>query len=121
LKESHEIFVLGGKFIAIEEKEKIKVFNMDYGMDKGNRQLETNEETIYSSMSFTFSHWPLRFSFHKLTLLSPPLTARMLPLRLQLTRQSTVSNSSVWLVHWPGLDASEVQMRTVLSCEAEAM
>jgi hypothetical protein len=36
-------------------------------------------------------------------LLPPPLTARMLPLRLQLTRHRTVSNSSVWLDHWPGL------------------
>lgn len=45
----------------------------------------------------------------------------MFPLRLQLTLHSTVSNSSTWLVHWPGFEASEVQIRTVLSCEAEAM
>lgn len=72
-------------------------------------------------MSFTFSHCPLRFSFHKLTLLSPPLTARMFPLGLQLTRHRTESNSSCWLVHCPGFEASDVQIRTVLSCEAEAM
>jgi hypothetical protein len=91
--------------------------DMNYAGTKGINARKTN----YSSISLTFSHCPFKFSFHKLTLLSPPLTARMLPLRLQLTRHRTVSNSSVWLVHWPGLEASEVQMRTVLSWEAEAM
>lgn len=45
----------------------------------------------------------------------------MFPLGLQLTRHETESNSSCWYVHWPGLEASQVQMRTVLSCDAEAM
>lgn len=76
---------------------------------------------LYSSTSFTFSHCPFKFSFHRLTLLSPPLTARILPLKLQLTRHNTASNSSVVLVHCVGLLGSVVQMRTVLSCEAEAM
>lgn len=49
---------------------------------------------LYSSIVLTQSHPPLRLSFHKLTLLSPPLTARTLPLRLQLTRQTTASNLS---------------------------
>lgn len=87
----------------------------------GEKEMQIRKPTHYSSMSFTFSHCPLRFSFHKLTLLSPPLTARMFPLGLQLTLHRTESNSSCWLVHWPGFDASEVQIRTVLSCEADAM
>jgi hypothetical protein len=46
-------------------------------------------------MLLTFSHLPLSLSFHSVTLLSPVLTARTLPLRLQLTRQATASKLSV--------------------------
>jgi hypothetical protein len=56
-----------------------------------------------------------------LTLLSPPLTASTLPLKLQLTRHITASNSNVTLVHSFGCAGSVVQMRTVLSCDADAM
>lgn len=83
------------------------------------------QSDIHSSMVLTQSHPPLRLSFHKLTLLSPPLTARTLPLRLQLTRQTTASNLSSVLCQLDELEGSafawHVQMRTVLSCEAEAM
>jgi hypothetical protein len=46
---------------------------------------------FYSSIVFTHSHPPLSLSFHKLTRLSPVLTANTLPLKLQLTRQATAS------------------------------
>ena len=82
----------------------------------------------------THSHSPLRFSFQSVTRLSPPLTARTLPLRLQLTRQRTASKLRTVLFH-PSLgegedgddddddveEASQVQIRTVLSWLAEAM
>lgn len=72
-------------------------------------------------MVFTFSHSPRRFSFHKLTLLSPPLTAKTFPLKLQLTLHRTTSKFKTLLFHCPGCAGSEVQMRTVLSCDAEAI
>lgn len=75
----------------------------------------------YSSIFFTQSHSPFKFSFHKLTLLSPPLTASTLPLKLQLTRHSAASNSNVMLFHSFGCAWSEVQIRTVLSCDADAI
>jgi hypothetical protein len=46
---------------------------------------------IYSSIVLTQSHPPLSLSFHKLTRLSPVLTASTLPLRLQLTRHAAAS------------------------------
>lgn len=49
----------------------------------------------YSSMFLTFSHPPLSLSFHRLTRLSPVLTASTFPLKLQLTRHATASNVSV--------------------------
>lgn len=77
----------------------------------------------HSSIHFTHSHSPLKFSFHKLTRLSPPLTASTFPLRLQLTRHKTVSKFKTMLVHslLDGSDDADVQIRTVLSCDAEAM
>src|SRR5690625_4043627 len=77
--------------------------------------------TLHSSMDLTHSHSPRRFSFHSVTLLSAPLTARTLPLRDQLTRQTAASKLRTLQSHWPAEAASEVQMRTVLSWEAEAM
>lgn len=71
---------------------------------------------IYSSISFTHSHSPLKFSFHKETLLSPPLTANTFPLKLHDTRHTSRSNCRTLDSHCPGLEtAEEVQMRTVLS------
>lgn len=55
----------------------------------------------YSSIVFTFSHSPLSRSFHKLTLLSPVLTARTLPLMLQLTRHATESKGRTVHCHSP--------------------
>jgi hypothetical protein len=76
----------------------------------------------YSSIDLTRSQSPFRFSFHRLTLLSPPLTAKTFPLKLQLTRHSTASKFvNGFEFHTPGCEGSDVQMRTVLSCEAEAM
>ena len=76
---------------------------------------------VYSSMVFTHSQPPPRFSFHRLTLLSLWLTARTFPLKLQLTLHRTASKSSVVLIHSLGLFGSEVQILTVLSCDADAM
>lgn len=45
----------------------------------------------HSSIVLTHSHPPLNLSFHKLTRLSPVLTASTLPLRLQLTRHAAAS------------------------------
>lgn len=45
----------------------------------------------YSSIVLTHSHPPLSLSFHRLTRLSPVLTASTLPLRLQLTRHAAAS------------------------------
>ena len=89
----------------------------------------------YSSIVLTHSHPPLSFSLHKLTLLSPVLMARTLPLKLQLTRHATASTFKTVDFHSPAsisalchnrtssnLRRSEdVQMRTVLSWLAEAM
>jgi hypothetical protein len=47
---------------------------------------------LYSSIVFTHSHSPLKFSFQSVTLLSPALTANTFPLKLQLTLQTTTSN-----------------------------
>lgn len=75
----------------------------------------------YSSILFTHSHSPRKFSFHSETRLSPCETASTFPDKLQLTRHSTASNlSSLQLHSAPGVDV-EVQMRTVLSWEADAM
>ena len=74
----------------------------------------------YSSIVLTHSHPPLSLSFHRLTLLSPVLTARTLPLRLQLTRQAAASTSSLVRFHSPRR-SEEVQMMTVLSWDAEAI
>lgn len=94
----------------------------------------------HSSIVLIFSQPPVSFSFHRLTLLSPVLTARTLPLRLQLARQATASKFRVVCCQSPEEDSlampiyvmikgqalpSEgfvlVQILTVLSCEAEAM
>lgn len=76
-------------------------------------------DCIYSSMVLTQSHPPFKLSFHKLTLLSPPLTANTFPLKLQLTLQTTASNLSSVLVQLEAFAGSalagQVQMRTVLS------
>jgi hypothetical protein len=53
--------------------------------------------SIYSSIVLTHSQPPRSFSFHKLTRLSPPLTASTLPAMLQLHRHTTTSNSSTSL------------------------
>lgn len=42
--------------------------------------------------SLTHSHTPFKFSFHSETFPSPQLTARMLPAKLQDTRQTTSGN-----------------------------
>lgn len=75
----------------------------------------------YSSIHFTQSHSPFKFSFHKLTLLSPPLTASTFPLRLQLTLHNTASKFNVVAFHSLGCVVSDVHIFTVLSCDAEAM
>lgn len=86
-------------------------------------------QVYHSSIVLTQSHSPRRFSFHSETLLSPPDTASTLPLKLQLTRQTTSSNGSTVLdVHDAFAavgseegDEDDVQIRTVLSCDADAM
>lgn len=75
----------------------------------------------YSSIVLTHSHSPLKFSFHSETLLSAPLTASTFPLKLQLTRQTVASKFNTLHDHCPWLELSLVQMRTVLSCDADAM
>jgi hypothetical protein len=50
------------------------------------------EERSEKRPTETSSNTPLRFSFHKLTLPSPLLTARTFPLTLQLTLQTTSPN-----------------------------
>ena len=77
--------------------------------------------TLYSSIVLTQFHSPFKFSFHRLTLLSPPLTANTFPLRLQLTLHSTASKSKTVGFHSLGCAGSLVHIRTVLSCAAEAM
>lgn len=63
---------------------------------------------VASSIVFTFSHPPLSLSFHRETLLSPVLTARTFPLRLQLTRHATSSKiGSVVAVHSTGICQSK--------------
>lgn len=76
---------------------------------------------LYSSIVLTQSHSPFRFSFHNVTLLSPPDTANTFPLRLQLTRHITASKFSMILFQSLGREGSVVHIRTVLSCEAEAI
>jgi len=79
----------------------------------------------YSSMVLMQSQPPFRLSFQRETLLSPPLTAKTLPLKLQLTLQTAASNFNsvlVQLVAFAGsAPAPQVQMRTVRSWDAEAM
>ena len=76
----------------------------------------------YSSIHLTQSQFPFKSSFHRLTLLSPPLTARTFPLKLQLTLQTTASNSgSTVHFHSPSVLGSCVHILTVLSCDALAM
>ena len=71
----------------------------------------------HSSIVFTHSHPPLNFSFHKLTLLSPPLTANTFPAMLQLTLHTTTSKSNVSHFHAPASPisplAGSVQILTV--------
>lgn len=55
----------------------------------------------YSSIVLTHSQPPLSFSFHRLTLLSPVLTARTLPLKLQLTLHATASTLRTVDFHSP--------------------
>ena len=50
--------------------------------------------TFPSVTSPTISHSPSRFSFHKVTLLSPVETAKILPEVDQLTLQTTSGNGS---------------------------
>lgn len=57
--------------------------------------------STYSSMVLTQSHPPLSLSFHKLTRLSPVLTASTLPLRLQLTRHAAASTLRTVDFHSP--------------------
>ena len=87
-------------------------------------QLDSPIEPLYSVTSRTQSHPPFNVSFHSVTLLSPPLTAKTFPLILQLTLQQTLSNSSVLArVHEPSPPPVPVlvQILTVLSCDADAM
>ena len=76
----------------------------------------------YSSIHLTQSQFPFKSSFQRLTLLSPPLTANTFPLKLQLTRHTTASNSGR-TVHFqsPSVLGSWVHILTVLSCDALAM
>ena len=67
----------------------------------------------YSSIVFTHSHPPLSFSFHRLTLLSPVLTANTFPLKLQLTLHATASTFNTVLFHYRKY--ADVQILTVLS------
>jgi hypothetical protein len=72
---------------------------------------------VYSSIVLTHSQPPRSFSFHRLTRLSPPLTASTLPAMLQLHLHTTTSKSSVSLFQllasaWSA-PAAHVQMRTV--------
>lgn len=57
----------------------------------GSRETHPALFTSYSSIVLTQSHPPLSLSFHRLTRLSPVLTASTLPLRLQLTRHAAAS------------------------------
>ena len=68
----------------------------------------------------TFSHSPFSVSFHNVTLLSPPLAASTLPLKLHDTFHITVSMWSTFFVHGPSGD-SALQMMTLLSWLAVAM
>lgn len=65
-------------------------------------------------------HWFSLFSFQRVTLLSPPVTARILPVIDQLTDQTTSSN--VWRMVGDQFTRSVLfQMITWRSCEAEAI
>lgn len=82
---------------------------------------------VYRWSSFPFSvswltqlHRPSLFSFHKLILLSPPDTPRMLPVSDQLTFQTT--SSKVWRIVGVQVVMSSVfQIMTRRSCEQLAM
>jgi len=79
---------------------------------------------LHSSIVLMTSHPPsLTLSFHNVTLLSAPLTANTFPLKLQLTLHTKHSNVNVLHVQLPAdAPASElVQIRTLRSCEADAM
>lgn len=78
------------------------------------------------SSTLACSHSPFRFSFHTVTLLSPPDIASAFPLKDQLTLQTTLSNCSTFFAHTTWEDSAfarvvEVQIMAVLSWEAEAM
>jgi len=77
----------------------------------------------HSVTSLTSSHSPLRFSFHRVTLLSPPEIAKILPERDQLTLHNTASNSRVLLkIHELGSPGFVlVHILAVLSWLADAM
>jgi hypothetical protein len=74
----------------------------------------------HSSIVLIVSHLPARSSFHSVTLLSAWLTASTLPLKLHEHLHTTASNSSVVLFH-SFVFGSEVHMRTLLSCDADAI
>lgn len=79
----------------------------------------------WSSLAFSVS-WlmhvqrPSLFSFHKLTLLSPPDTPRMLPVNDQLTFQTT-SSKVLRIVGVQVVMSSVFQMMTRRSCEQLAI
>lgn len=70
--------------------------------------------------SLMHSHWPSDPSRQRLTLLSPPETARMLPVRDQLTLQTT-SSKVLRIVGVQDTLSSLVQITTLLSWEQLAM
>lgn len=71
-------------------------------------------------MLFTHSQPPANLSFHKLTLLSPVLTASTFPLKLQLTLHATASNVNVSAFQLLS-SVDDVHILTVLSWDAEAI
>src|SRR5258708_35613800 len=85
----------------------------------------------YWSISLTHSQVPFKFSFQRGTLPSPQLTARMLPAKLQDTRQMTSGNlggvplgapaglGSRYVLFHGALGESFVQLITVLSRSGE--
>jgi hypothetical protein len=101
-------------------------FITPYDMRQKSKSRHTLRESyyspgVYSSIVLTQSHSPFKFSFHKVTLLSPPETARTLPLKLQLTRHTTASKVGSSLQAHSSVFVCEVHIRTVLSCDAEAI
>src|SRR5262249_40039263 len=96
------------------------------------KQKTKRRATIYPQLviSLTHSHTPRKFSFQSVTFPSPQLTAKILPARLQETRQTTSGNLPATAGVDVGGEAEEgssavftqgdvgvsfVQMRTVLS------